>query len=250
MDLSCLHGNSTGSNVTQWSCINVSVHRHALGRNLNRGKPIVAAIHGSCLGGGLETALACRYRIASESPKTVLGLPEVKLGILPGAGGTQRLPALIGVQAALPLMLTGSNVRPAKAKKIKLVDEVADPNALRSAAIQAARELADGKRIVDREPKSIVPRLTKFVLEQTSFGQNMLLKKARESVMKMTHGNYPAPLKIIDVVQTGLQYGFKSSAGYAAETAGFSELGLTPESRALTSIFFGMQVCSVYSKEK
>ncbi len=87
-------------------------------------KPVVAAIHGACLGGGLEWALACDYRIATDSPKTTLGLPEVQLGLIPGAGGTQRLPALIGAQAALDLILTGKNVKPSKAKKLGLVDEV------------------------------------------------------------------------------------------------------------------------------
>jgi enoyl-CoA hydratase/carnithine racemase len=102
---------------------------------IRRGKPKVAAIHGNCLGGGLEFALSCHYRIATSSPKTGLALPEVMLGILPGAGGTQRLPKLIGLQVgftscahsfvsslqnALPLMLTGSRVNSTKAKKLKV----------------------------------------------------------------------------------------------------------------------------------
>jgi len=80
-------------------------------------KPIVAAIHGATLGAGLEVALACHYRIASDDPKTVLALPEVKLGLLPGGGGTQRLPRLVGLQAALDMMLTGKNIYPRQAKK-------------------------------------------------------------------------------------------------------------------------------------
>ena len=74
-------------------------------------KPIVAAIHGACLGGGLETALACRHRIVTDHPKSVLAFPEVQLGLLPGAGGTQRLPRTVGLQAALDMMLTGKNIR-------------------------------------------------------------------------------------------------------------------------------------------
>lgn len=81
-------------------------------------KPIVAAIMGSCLGGGLELALACHYRIAVNSPQTVLALPEVQLGLLPGAGGTQRLPKLISLTNALPMILTGKNIRPSKAKSM------------------------------------------------------------------------------------------------------------------------------------
>lgn len=79
--------------------------------------PVVAAIHGSCLGGGLELALACHYRVCTESDKTELGVPEVKLGLLPGSGGTQRLPRLVGVQEALTLILTGKSLRPKQARK-------------------------------------------------------------------------------------------------------------------------------------
>lgn len=102
------------------------------------GKPKVAAIGGSCMGGGLEVALACHYRVAAEDPKTVLSLPEVQLGLLPGAGGTQRLPRLIGMQNALPLVLTGKQLRGKQAKKQKVVDHLCDPNALEHAAIVAA----------------------------------------------------------------------------------------------------------------
>ena len=89
------------------------------------GKPVVAAMTGTALGGGLELALACHYRIVIDSPKTKLGLPEVKLGLLPGGGGTQRLPRLIGIQAALTLMTQGKELRPAAAKEIGLIDALA-----------------------------------------------------------------------------------------------------------------------------
>lgn len=108
----------------------------ALNRLANSSKPVVAAINGACLGGGLEFALACQYRVASSSKKTVLGLPEVKLGLLPGAGGTQRLPKLVGIQGALKMITTGSNTKPDRALKMGLVNQVADPFALRDAAIQ------------------------------------------------------------------------------------------------------------------
>jgi len=118
----------------------------------NSKKPVVSAIMGPCLGGGLEVALATHYRIAVNDKKTVLGLPEVKLGLLPGSGGTQRLPKLIPIPDALDLMLTGKMVNAAKAKKLGLVDALVDvigPGAgpsdictleyLESAAIQTAR---------------------------------------------------------------------------------------------------------------
>ena len=81
-------------------------------------KPIVVAIHGSCMGGGLELSLACHYRIASKHPKTIFALPEVKLGVIPGTGGTQRLPRLIGIQKELGYMLTGRNIFAKSAKKL------------------------------------------------------------------------------------------------------------------------------------
>ena len=101
--------------------------------------PTVAAIHGACLGGGLELALACRFRIATEHPKTKLGLPEVQLGLIPGLGGTQRLPRLIGVPAALDLILTGRQVDARKAKRLGLVDDTCHPADLRTAAERWAR---------------------------------------------------------------------------------------------------------------
>lgn len=121
-------------------------------------KPVVAAINGACLGGGLELALACHYRIATKDKKTSLGLPEVMLGLLPGAGGTQRLPKLTSVPTALDLELTGKSVKADKAKKLGIVDLVVAPlgpglktaeentiEYLELTAIQAARDLASGK---------------------------------------------------------------------------------------------------------
>ena len=101
--------------------------------------PLVVAIHGACMGGGLELSLAADYRIATDHPKTVLALPEVQIGLIPGAGGTQRLPRLIGVRAALDMILTGKNVRAKKAMQIGLVDELVHPSILRRIAIQRAQ---------------------------------------------------------------------------------------------------------------
>jgi 3-hydroxyacyl-CoA dehydrogenase / enoyl-CoA hydratase / 3-hydroxybutyryl-CoA epimerase len=105
--------------------------------------PVVAAIHGACLGGGLETALAAHYRIATDHSKTVLALPEVQLGLLPAAGGTQRLPRLVGLQRALDMILTSRNVRAKKAHQMGLVDELVHPAILHEVAIDRARKLAD-----------------------------------------------------------------------------------------------------------
>src|SRR5687768_662251 len=113
------------------------VAHELLGRLENLEVPVVAAIDGAALGGGLELALACTYRIASDSEKTKLGLPEVQLGLLPGAGGTQRLPRLIGLRAALDLMLTGKQIDGRRARKAGLVDEVVPTAALARIAHQA-----------------------------------------------------------------------------------------------------------------
>src|SRR3712207_594218 len=108
--------------------------------------PTVAAIHGACLGGGLELALACRRRVATEHAKTKLGLPEVQLGLIPGLGGTQRLPRLIGVPDALDLILTGKQVDARKAKRLGLVDDTCHPADLRVAAERVLREGGGGKK--------------------------------------------------------------------------------------------------------
>lgn len=197
----------------------------------NSKKPVIAAINGSCLGGGLEAALACHYRIASESPKTALALPEVQLGLLPGAGGTQRLPRLVGLQAALDMILTGKNIKPSKAIRMGLVDQVADPNALEPAAIQAALNLAKGEK-PKRKEKGLVNKL----LEDTPVGRKIVLDKAKQMVEKQTKGHYPAPLAILKVIETGLNEGFEK--GLQKEAEEFSKLAHTPESKALVSIFF------------
>ena len=124
-----------GADVTMLETVNsaeegerISLEGHkAMARIESFGKPVVAAIHGVALGGGLEVALACHARVASDSKKTKLGLPESQLGLIPGAGGTQRLPRLIGVQPALDMMLTGKQVDAKKARKLGLVDDVVPP---------------------------------------------------------------------------------------------------------------------------
>ncbi|HKJ34013.1 MAG TPA: fatty acid oxidation complex subunit alpha FadJ [Balneolales bacterium] len=198
-------------------------------------KPVVAAIHGSTLGGGLEVALAAHYRIATDHPKTKFALPEVKLGLLPGGGGTQRLPRLIGLQKTLDIILTGKNVYPHKAKKIGLIDELVNKDTLFSAAREVAQKMAEGKLKPKRDPLSLVDKL----LEKNYLGRSIIYSKAKERVLKQTQGNYPAPLKILECVQTGMEKGFE--AGRKAELRNFTELVFTPESRNLINLFFQMQ---------
>lgn len=197
--------------------------------------PFVAAINGACLGGGLESVLACTWRIATNNPKTILGAPEVQLGLIPGAGGTQRLPRLVGLQAALDMILRGKNVRIRQAQKIGLVDEVVHPSILKSIAIARAREFGRGERkYPDR--KGVAPGALNSMLEGNSLGRSIVLKRAKEMAEGQSRGNYPAPLAAIDAISTGYEKGI--SAGYLEEARLFGELAMTEVSRQLISVFF------------
>ena len=191
--------------------------------------PVVAAINGPCLGGGLELAMACHSRVATDSAKTVLGLPEVQLGLLPGSGGTQRLPRLVGVQKALDMMLTGKQLRAAQAKKAGLVDEVVPVTILLEAA---AKRALQGKTKSSVKDKGLLAKL----LENTGPGRNLLFSQALKQTLKKTQGNYPAPVRIIEVVRKGQDSGY--AAGLAAEAKAFGQLCMTKESAALRSLFF------------
>ncbi len=230
-----------GADIEQFVGMKTSDRLEALSRQghillnqmANFPKPFVAAIHGSALGGGLEVALACHYRIATDDPRTVMALPEVKLGLLPAGGGTQRLPRLVGLQSALDMMLTGKNIYPRQAKRIGMVDEVVHPYALLTAAKAAALKCA--KEPITRKKKQL---LLGRLLESASFSRSLLYKKARQMVQKQTWGNYPAPFKIIDCVKAGLENGF--AEGERMEEKSFGELALTPQCQELVQIFFSM----------
>ncbi|MCO7187173.1 MULTISPECIES: fatty acid oxidation complex subunit alpha FadJ [Pseudoalteromonas] len=191
--------------------------------------PTVAAIHGAALGGGLEFALACDYRVCSDDDKTKLGLPEVQLGLLPGGGGTQRLPKLVGIQKALEWMLTGKQVRAKQAKKAGLVDDSVPHSILLDVAIKLAR---------GSKPKARKPKLDKLsqLLESNPFGRNIIFKKAQENVEKKTGGHYPAPLAIIKAVRASVELG--ELKAYKTEAEGFADLVMTEVSQSLRGIFF------------
>ncbi len=204
---------------------------HALlDRVANSSKPTVAAIAGLTLGGGLEVALACSYRLAADDPKVVLGLPEVQLGLLPGGGGTVRLPRLVGLPAALPMMLTGQRVRARKALKMGLVDALTTPGGIEETAIRTALGLLDGSITRRRRRRS----WTEAFLESPP-GRALLFKQARKSVLAKTRGLYPAPLFILDCVQTGYAKG--PAAGYERESVLFGQLTAGPQAKALIGLF-------------
>jgi len=207
------------------------------------GKPVVMAIDGSCLGGGMEFALTGSMRIATDAAKTKLGQPEVQLGILPAGGGTQRLPKLVGIASALDMILTGRPLRPRKALKIGLVDEVVPPEVLyrvateRAAAAVGHLDESDGSSVKSFLSPS---HLQELALEQNPVGRKVLFKKAEEAMLAKTKGLYPAPKKALEAVKIGIDEG--TAAGFEAEAQFFGELVVSPESRALRGIFFASQM--------
>ena len=195
-------------------------------------KPIVSAIHGTCYGLGVELSLACNARVCSNDSKTKLALPEVKLGLLPGGGGTQRLPRLVGLQASLDMMLTGKNIFPFKAKRIGLVDEVVHQSKLHKAAKKIVISIIKN----NFQRKKVKKSFTIKLLDETSLGRSVVFNQAKKTVRRLTKGNYPAPIEIIECVKIGLQKGLK--AGYEAEVIKFEELILSNVSSALRNLFF------------
>ncbi|CAF1300207.1 unnamed protein product [Rotaria sordida] len=214
-------------------------------------KPIIAAIAGSCLGGGFEVALACHYRIGMNDKRTGFGVPEVKLGLLPGAGGTQRLLKNLSLSDALDLILTGKEIKAKKAKAMGLVDILVEPirsdvqdmeeqniEYLRSIAIRKVKEIVVQK---PTKRKFGLMENIKSIIMLNSYVRNYILSQAQAKVMSQTQGLYPAPLKILDVIQQTLENG--SKVGLNAEAEAFADLAITNESKALISLFHGRTEC-------
>jgi 3-hydroxyacyl-CoA dehydrogenase len=186
-------------------------------------KPVVAAIHGYALGGGLEIALACHYRVAVPSAK--LGLPEVQIGLLPGAGGTQRLPRLIGPKAALEMITSGRHVPAEEAKKLGVVDEIAPESDLKAAAMAFARRVADTRPL---------PRI-RDKTDRLAEGTAALFEGARKAIARRAR-NQRAPYACIEAVEAASTLAFDE--GCALERKLFDEQVASAESRALRYAFF------------
>ena len=197
--------------------------------------PVVAAIDGACLGGGLELALACDYRVCTTANHTKLGLPEVMLGIYPGLGGTQRLPRLIGVQEALDLILTGKSINARKAKKLGLVHDTCHPTVLRQAAIGLVGRGKPKSTSTRSKKASFLSRATDL-LARTPGAKNLIFEKAREMVIKKTGGHMPAPLKALEVVEQGLTMDLDEALELEAD--GFAKIVVTDVAKGMISIFF------------
>jgi len=209
------------------------------------GKPVIAAIHGACLGGGLELVMACSSRIASnDAAVTQFGQPEIRLGLIPGAGGTQRLPQLVGIAAALDLILTGRSLRPRKARSVGLVDEVCPKEVLiavaRRRALEAAGSGAAQPGRATRVKSWLAPtHLQQLALEENPLGRKVLFAKAEERTLAESGGHYPAAPAALTAVRVGIEEGIE--AGYAEEIRQFAPLVISPQSQALRSIFTATQ---------
>jgi 3-hydroxyacyl-CoA dehydrogenase len=185
-------------------------------------KPVIAAIGGSCMGGGLELALGCHFRVAV--PHAQIALPEVKLGLLPGAGGTQRLPRAIGVEAALNMIVSGASVPCERFRGTALFDAIADGDVL-----QGALAFASGERAGQRP----LPRVRDIVIDYPN--ADALFQFARNTVGAMARG-FPAPFKCIEAVAAAVTMPFEEGLRFEREL--FIQLAQTPESRALRHAFF------------
>lgn len=193
----------------------------------------IAAINGACLGGGLELALACGYRTASFSERVRLGLPEVRLGLIPGFGGTKRLPRLIGLSRSLGMILSGEMASGKDALKYGLVERLFPETSLVDDSIEFAKGILE-KRIHVRRKQKKKP-LYAF-LEDTPLGRPILFNEARKNVLKKTKGFYPAPLKAIDVIRK--TYGKDARRSSIVESKAFGELAITDISKNLIKVFY------------
>jgi len=187
--------------------------------------PTVAAIDGICLGGGTELSLACRYRVLSDAPKTEIGLPEVKLGILPAWGGTTRLPRLVGLRS------TGKRISASRAAKIGFADRVVPHDLFGEAVDDFVRERVEEGPIPTGNDRGLLSRL----LEDTPPGRKIVLSTARKRVLSRTGGHYPAPLKILDVLEDSLGRSVEQALEIEAAAAG--ELVVSRVSKNLIHIF-------------
>lgn len=201
--------------------------------------PTMALIHGACAGGGCELILSCDYRIATEDSSTRIGLPETQLGILPGFGGCVRLPRVVGLQAALDVILAGKLLNSKKAQKIGLVDFVVHPNLLESFSQTQMQQILNGgakKRRKVFQARGFVNQLLEGLLISVVFN------KAKEGVLKATKGHYPAPLAALDVIRKTYKSDTLSSSGRTQalkiERDHFAECAVTDISKNLIHVFY------------
>jgi 3-hydroxyacyl-CoA dehydrogenase/enoyl-CoA hydratase/3-hydroxybutyryl-CoA epimerase len=192
----------------------------------------IAVINGACLGGGYELALACNHRVAGFAGSIKIGLPEIKLGVLPGFGGCVRLPKLIGIANALSLILPGKFIDSRQALKMGLVDRLFYDSILVDEAMKFARKILAKTEKVHRRKKKLLER----VLEGNPLGRSFLFSQARKNVLKSTSGHYPAPLVALEVIQNAV--GKSHAEASRIESEGFGKLCVTEISKNLIHIFY------------
>lgn len=198
--------------------------------------PTLAIINGACVGGGCELALACDFRIISDEKKARIGLPEVKLGIIPGFGGCVRLPRLIGLQGALQLILTGQLINAKKALRLKLVDAIYNHSLGDEFMRQFCTKLCDTpefkQQLLAQRNKSLSAKL----LEDNPVGRKLIFGQAKQKLLKKSHGHYPAPLMALSTIEKTCNMPVEDAL--ATELEGFSEVAVTPISKHLIALFF------------
>ena len=224
-----------GADITMFETFNTSEEAYEMVRNgqgimdqvENLSFPTIAQINGFALGGGFELALACDYRVMTDSPKAVLGFPEVKLGLCPGFGGTVRATQLVGVTAAMDMMLSGRNIRPKAAKRMGLVTQIVP-----------ARHLDKAAEMLALKPPAIKARPFKFKAMDSLPARKLLAKVLRKQVAKKAKkSHYPAPYRMIDLWE---EFGGDPQTMYKEEARAISELMMTDTSRSLVRVF-GLQ---------
>jgi len=201
----------------------------------------IAVINGACLGGGYELALACNYRVAGFAKSVKIGLPEIKLGILPGFGGCVRLPKLIGIANALSVILPGKTVDSRQALKMGMIDRLFYDSILVEEAKKFARKILANKERVYRRKRTI----PEILLEGNPLGRLLLFKQARRNVLKSTSGHYPAPLAALDAIRN--MVGKSPAEASRLESQTFGELCVTEISKNLIHVFY---LDEAYRKKK
>ncbi len=200
--------------------------------------PVIVAVKGACMGGGCELILACDYRLAADDASTRIGLPETKLGIIPGFGGCVRMPRVVGLQSSLDIILAGKAVDGKKAAKIGLVDDCVPMQMLEAKAMALAQEVVEGKK-GKRQKVFKAPNTSTRFLESFA-GRPLVFSQAKKQVLKNTKGFYPAPLKALEVIQK--TYGYRDRAkALAVEQEAFVEVAVTEVSKNLIDLFYMME---------
>ncbi|MBI4649963.1 enoyl-CoA hydratase/isomerase family protein [Candidatus Desantisbacteria bacterium] len=196
--------------------------------------PSIAAINGACLGGGMELALFCSYRIGTDNPSTKFGLPEVSLGVLPGFGGTQLLPKLIGIRSAIAMIISGKKFDSKRAQKIGLIDKMVPETLLKENAEQFLNYVLTPKGKMEIEKKRKAKK--NFFLEGNFIGQSLIFREAHKQILNKTGGNYPAPVSALSAIKGG--FSLSPEAALDMESEMFGAMAITPVCKNLIDVYY------------